>query len=161
MQKLKYLIFFLIIVGANAITANLLNDKIDGVSRNVNSFVRSEVTDLTRSFNSLSQDITDTDAYLQTLRSAHNENVLLTNDSINRTLSLIEVNTAQLEAHAGALQSLSDEITLLGNEDEVLSVMINVNRENIESNTATVLYNQAEVDTLLRELEQVLNELRR
>jgi len=161
MQKLKYLIFFLIIVGANAITANLLNDKIDGVSRNVNSFVRSEVTDLTRSFNSLSQDVTDADAYLQTLRSAHNENVLLTNDSINRTLSLIEVNTAQLEAHAGALQSLSDEITLLGNEDEVLSVMINVNRENIESNTATVLYNQAEVDTLLRELEQVLNELRR
>jgi len=161
MQKLKYLIFFLIIVGANAITANLLNDKIDGVSRNVNSFVRSEVTDLTRSFNSLSQDVTDADAYLQTLRSAHNENVLLTNDSINRTLSLIEVNIAQLEAHAGALQSLSDEITLLGNEDEVLSVMINVNRENIESNTATVLYNQAEVDTLLRELEQVLNELRR
>jgi uncharacterized protein YukE len=161
MQKLKYLIFFLIIVGANAITANLLNDKIDGVSRNVNSFVRSEVTDLTRSFNSLSQDVTDAGAYLQTLRSAHNENVLLTNDSINRTLSLIEVNIAQLEAHAGALQSLSDEITLLGNEDEVLSVMINVNRENIESNTATVLYNQAEVDTLLRELEQVLNELRR
>jgi len=161
MQKLKYLIFFLIIVGANAITANLLNDKIDGVSRNVNSFVRSEVTDLTRSFNSLSQDVTDVDAYLQTLRSAHNENVLLTNDSINRTLSLIEVNIAQLEAHAGALQSLSDEITLLGNEDEVLSVMINVNRENIESNTATVLYNQAEVDTLLRELEQVLKELRR
>jgi len=161
MQKLKYLIFFLIIVGANAITANLLNDKIDGVSRNVNSFVRSEVTDLTRSFNSLSQDVTDADAYLQTLRSAHNENVLLTNDSINRTLSLIEVNIAQLEAHAGALQSLSDEITLLGNEDEVLSVMINVNRENIESNTATVLYNQAEVDTLLRELEQVLKELRR
>jgi len=161
MQKLKYLIFFLIIVGANAITANLLNDKIDGVSRNVNSFVRSEVTDLTRSFNSLSQDVTDADAYLQTLRSAHNENVLLTNDSINRTLSLIEVNIAQLEAHAGALQSLSDEITLLGNEDEVLSVMINVNRENIESNTAIVLYNQAEVDTLLRELEQVLNELRR
>ena len=161
MQKLKYLIFFLIIVGANAITANLLNDKIDGVSRNVNSFVRSEVTDLTRSFNSLSQDVTDADAYLQTLRSAHNENVLLTNDSINRTLSLIEVNIAQLEAHAGALQSLSDEITLLGNEDEVLSVMINVNRENIESNTAIVLYNQAEVDTLLRELEKVLNELRR
>lgn len=161
MQKLKYLIFFLIIVGANAITANLLNDKIDGVNRNVNSFVRSEITDLTRSFNSLSQDVTDADAYLQTLRSAHNENVLLTNDSINRTLSLIEVNIAQLEAHAGALQSLSDEITLLGNEDEVLSVMINVNRENIESNTATVLYNQSEVDTLLIELEKVINELRR
>jgi uncharacterized protein YukE len=161
MQKLNYLIFFLIIVGANAITANLLNDKIDGVNRNVNSFVRSEITDLTRSFNSLSQDVTDADAYLQTLRSAHNENVLLTNDSINRTLSLIEVNIAQLEAHAGALQSLSDEITLLGNEDEVLSVMINVNRENIESNTATVLYNQSEVDTLLIELEKVINELRR
>lgn len=161
MQKLKYLIFFLIIVGTNAITANLLNDKIDGVNRNVNSFVRSEITDLTRSFNSLSQDVTDADAYLQTLRSAHNENVLLTNDSINRTLSLIEVNIAQLEAHAGALQSLSDEITLLGSEDEILSMMINVNRENIESNTATVLYNQSEVDTLLRELEQVLNELRR
>lgn len=161
MQKIKYLIIFLIIVGANAITGNLLNDKIDGVNRNVNSFVRSEITDLTRSFNSLSQDVSDLNAYLQTLRSAHNENVFLTNDSINRSLSLIEVNIAQLQDHAGALQSLSDQITLLGNEDEILSMMINVNRENIESNTATVLYNQSEVDTLLIELEKVINELRR